>query len=559
MPGAKNYIIRPIIPGPGIQRDGTPFASKTCIDGQWVRFYIGLPRKIGGYQMIDIGNDEIIRSMYSVSREATQDVIVYLGRAASLKYNIFDLNGDSQLPGGNEVDRTPTNYATYADPNNVWDFDLFTTKEVPSLTNPASSIVAHVAPNGNNIGNQTRGPIYYGDTTLNTPLMPITDATHGTDFLVSGGVLFLAPFLIAYDNNGTIYWTETGVITTIKPTENVLVISNKKIMKGMVTRGSSTPQALFWTRTSVIAVSYTIVETTETFTYTNIQDGLTLMSPNSIVAYNQQFFWIGTDQFYQFNGLVTRLPNNMSTDWFFQNVNLMQRAKVWGVLVSRYDEIWWHYPRNITNQDGTITIATECNAVIIYNVGLQTWYDSPIDRAAGISASVFPLPLMSDASPTITPVQGGGQQNSYALWQHEYGVDQAYNQNVLVRAPQSISSGFETNIITLFESSGDPDNNRLIRNRRLEVDFAQVGNMTVTVNNRMYASDTLANGRLIQTKPVTFGPNTQAIDDIASQGRLVSLVFSSNVVGGTYQTGQTMFDFDVGDINAPVIDSGEIL
>jgi hypothetical protein len=34
---------------PGIQRDGTQFAAPTYVDGQWVRFQNGLPRKMGGY------------------------------------------------------------------------------------------------------------------------------------------------------------------------------------------------------------------------------------------------------------------------------------------------------------------------------------------------------------------------------------------------------------------------------------------------------------------------------------------------------------------------------
>ena len=35
--------------GAGIQRDGTTFASPSYIDGKWVRFQYGRPRKIGGY------------------------------------------------------------------------------------------------------------------------------------------------------------------------------------------------------------------------------------------------------------------------------------------------------------------------------------------------------------------------------------------------------------------------------------------------------------------------------------------------------------------------------
>ena len=35
--------------GPGVQRDGTLFASSSYVDGEWVRFQYGKPRKIGGY------------------------------------------------------------------------------------------------------------------------------------------------------------------------------------------------------------------------------------------------------------------------------------------------------------------------------------------------------------------------------------------------------------------------------------------------------------------------------------------------------------------------------
>ena len=34
---------------PGIQRDGTQFASPTYVDGKWCRFQNALPRKMGGW------------------------------------------------------------------------------------------------------------------------------------------------------------------------------------------------------------------------------------------------------------------------------------------------------------------------------------------------------------------------------------------------------------------------------------------------------------------------------------------------------------------------------
>lgn len=122
---------------------------------------------------------------------------------------------------------------------------------------------------------------------------------------------------------------------------------------------------------------------------------------------------------------------------------------------------------------------------------------------------------------------------------HEYGVDQN-----IVGINYAIDSFVETHMMTLFDEN--PQNNRLIRTRRIEPDFAQIGDMTVTVNNRMFPSDSLTNGQIIQQGPEAFNPDTQKID-LSSQGRLVSYVFRSNVIGGNYQAGQTLLDYEIGD------------
>ena len=52
---------------PGIQRDGTQFASDTFVDGEWVRFQRGMPRKIGGYNGIFLNANGISRGMTMTS------------------------------------------------------------------------------------------------------------------------------------------------------------------------------------------------------------------------------------------------------------------------------------------------------------------------------------------------------------------------------------------------------------------------------------------------------------------------------------------------------------
>lgn len=513
----KNYIVIPLISKPGIQRDGTPFASESYINGQWCRFYMQRPRKIGGYKLIDEGNAEIIRALFAVPMPNAIDL--YLGRASSLRYITLDLNGN----GEGEIDRTPGGYVSNV--NNIWGIDLFTNANVVHVA--SSFIVGLVAPNGTDISNTTNGNLYYGDSNLDTPLIKVVDVAN-SPVTASGGCIFAAPVMVIYGNDGFVRWSAPNMLFGANswPDANNLVVSNTKIIQALLYRGS----VIMWTVSSILSLTYDPVN--QDFIPSTIQSNISIMSPNSVVEYNQQLFWIGTDQFYFFNGIVNRLENSMSSDWFFQNVNLSQRSKIWGMVVSRYNEIWWHYPRG-TN--------TECSDVIIYNVELQVWYDSVNARGAGLSVGLFPLPLMSDTQLTAIATRAGFT-NNYGLWMHEYGWDQVIGPNTY-----AIESYFETHIITLFGSK--PDENRLIRSRRVEPDLAQVGNMTVTVNNRMFPSDSLANGQLLQSGPYTFTADTQKVDDVNSQGRLVSFVFNSNVVGGIYQAGQTLLDYEVGDVN----------
>lgn len=520
-----NPNILPIQYKPGIQRDGTQYNAKACINGQWTRFTLqegvleAVANKIGGYKIIGIGDGTIIRTLLNVSKSNSVDT--YMGRFDSLKYQHFDFNG----VGGGEVDRTPAGYIS--DPNNLWDFDLFS--DIIDPEHP--QIVAHVAPNANDVSNAIRGPVYYGETVganQNDPLVQIFhDPPADTKPVeVSGGIVYSPPIMIAFDNNGRIIFSDPGKIASW-PVTNFQFVANTKIIYGANYRG-----ILLWTLNSLISLVYLPTSAPpNAFAVTTIESNITVMSPRSIVAYQQQFFWVGIDQFYFFNGVVQRLKNTMSTDWFFKNVNLEHRSKVWGMVVPGQREIWWFYPRGN---------ATECTHVIIYNMELNCWYDSEIGRAAG-ALGIFPLPMMSDTEKTSI-VTRTGLIDVYPLWMHEFGWDKIIDLNNI----SSIDSFFEVPIFDLF--NGDSKSNRLIRTRRIEPNFVQSGDMTVTIRNRMFPSDTTINGKLIESGPYAFDENTQKVDNINSQGRLVSLFFRSNEIGGTYQMGKTLLNFDIGDV-----------
>jgi len=57
---------------PGIKRDGTRYDGDFYVDGQWVRFQRGLPRKIGGYRSINKYLTEISRGFNSFTQQSLQ-------------------------------------------------------------------------------------------------------------------------------------------------------------------------------------------------------------------------------------------------------------------------------------------------------------------------------------------------------------------------------------------------------------------------------------------------------------------------------------------------------
>lgn len=128
---AADHIIDFLFPAPGIQRDGTQFDSKQCIDGQWVRFYKGRPKKIGGSLLLDPGNIEIIRNVYNLDRPKNV-TDCYLGRASTLSVSPV-----SKGIANPEFNRTPAGFVT--DPDNNWTFDTYTvlndTNDIPMMPN----------------------------------------------------------------------------------------------------------------------------------------------------------------------------------------------------------------------------------------------------------------------------------------------------------------------------------------------------------------------------------------------------------------------------------------
>jgi len=357
--------------------------------------------------------------------------------------------------------------------------------------------------------------------------------TFDNNIAVSGGVVMLFPYLFAYGNNGLIENCAAGDFNNWTSADsNKNNVSSTKVVKGLPLRGGTTsPAGLFWTLDSVVRVTYaptTVGNQTFYWKYDLITQQSSILSSQCVIEYDGIFYWVGTDRFLAYNGVVQEVENKQNFNYFFDNLNYAQRQKVWVSKVPRWGEIWWFFPSGDS---------TECNDAIIYNVREKCWYDAGAALGARRSAGVF-------SEVFRRPIWGGNEVNTtgkYTLWQHETGTNRVYTNNV-----DAIESSVETNVIGarggLVGSVEQPGDNVWTRIERIEPDFVQTGTMDVIITGKSYADDVDD-----PSDPYTFNPDTLKID-MKEQRREMRLKFVSNTQNGDFFMGRILLSIDVGDV-----------
>lgn len=494
---------------------------------------------------------------------------------------------------------------------NLWQFDSMFDSQGSNL----QLLLAHAGQNLAQIDAIVNTPVFAGDIsgTQMSPLADTAGATPTGDVIeVSGGVVVLHPYVFVYGDNGLIKNSVAGNPYDWNGADaNETNVSSTKIVKGLPVRGgSNSPSGLFWSLDSLIRVSYTpttvtIAGSPQTFywRYDIITSQSSIMSSQCVIEYDGIYYWIGSDRFLLYNGVVKEIKNTFNQNYFFDNLNYQQRQKVYANKVPRFGEIWWFFPSGNSE---------ECNDCIIYNIREDCWYDAGgaagAQRTAGFFSQVFHYPINAGATlseltevfaTTATTVNGSanieipinnlvllGQQvigtgitdislviaiapsatpnyftitldtpatasatvsvtfNTTAgritLWQHEIGTDE-----VLFDSSNAIDSVFETSDLG-FVAGGPAQTSPVGENfwvnlERVEPDFIQEGPMTFQVTGRPYAQSAD-----VVSQEYPFDSDTGKID-MRQQRREIRLRFRSNVSGGDYQMGKVLLSVTIGD------------
>jgi len=162
---------------PGIQRDGTVFASASYVDGQWVRFQRGLPRKIGGYTGAFLNSFGLSRGLIMSASNGLNYIIS--GYSAGVQQWIT--NNVTAIGTGPNPFSMPSTFMPNA--NNLWQFDI----GYDSSGGGNLQLIAHPGQNLQYITSTTNTRPLYGQFT-GTSLAPVGVFT-ATGTLTSGSSL----------------------------------------------------------------------------------------------------------------------------------------------------------------------------------------------------------------------------------------------------------------------------------------------------------------------------------------------------------------------------------
>ena len=580
---------------PGVKRDGTRFEGDYHVDALWARWQRGLPRKIGGFRSINRYMQGIVRTMHGYTR----DTLTYVHAASANLIERFTVTGAGVCSV--ITDRTPS---TLTDSDlNMWQFD-----NVADSSNGTNLLVAQVAPNLECICNSYGGQFFTGDLLGTSALVEVTGMALPSNFSATGGVVVLHPYTFVFGNDGYVAWSVPGDPTDFTGSgAGNAYVAGQKIVRGLPLRGGpgNSPSGLLWSADELIRVSY--IGGTPVFQFDTIAGQMSILGPQTVIEYDGIFYWIGTDRFLLFNGVVREIPNNLNLNWFFDNLNASQRQKVFAYKVPRYGEIWWCFPY------GT---ATECTHAVIYNVRENTWYDTELPnggRAGGLSPSIFRKPMLSGVEPqdfiaTDAVIDNAG--SGYAVGDvlevvgglgsipveltvsgvtlgaiDTVSISNAGRYEVVPDNPASVTAKTGTGVDATFtltfvapynlwiHESGlnqiDGQNEQPVRSyyetadlmlplldaslpdrwlniSALEADFVQSGDLTVTITGR-------ANARAPEVEsdamviPEVATTSSEQIVHFKTQRRQLRFRFESNTINGDYQAGQILAHFQAGD------------
>lgn len=272
-------------------------------------------------------------------------------------------------------------------------------------------------------------------------------------------------------------------------------------------------QILVFTDVSIHAMQY--IGPPFTFGIQEVSSSVSIAAPNAAVAVGDTVYWMGSNEFYAYDGAVTQIPCDVK-EYVFSDLNAVQRLKIYAGHCSSFSEVWWFYPS---------ASSSENDRYVIYNYEQRVWYYGNLARTAWLDRNVLQFPL------AISP-------DGYVYYQ-ENGLNDGS-----VNPPVPIVPYVESSVIDI----GDGDNfmfaTRLIPDLTFRNSTNGAPTVTITLKARNFPGGAYFATDSDPVVKTSSHPVEQFTNEIFTRlrGRSISLRIESNQINTAWRLGDPRLD-----------------
>jgi hypothetical protein len=251
-----------------------------------------------------------------------------------------------------------------------------------------------------------------------------------------------------------------------------------------------------------------------TFGLTEVSSNISIAGQNAAISTGDSVYWMGTGQFYMYNGTVTQMPCPVK-EYVFSDINIYQLAKVAAASNAAFAEIWWFYP----------SATSEVNdKYVVFNYESNIWYYGTMSRTAWHDNAFAGLPIAA-------------AQDGYIYYQ-ESGLNDGSGD-----IPVPLNAYIESSVVDIGEGDQFMFASRIIPDITFRNSTTEP-TATFTIKARNYPGGNYfgtSNNSVVSTATVPVQLFTEQ-SFIRVRGRSVALRVESNQVNTAWRLGSPRLD-----------------
>ena len=251
-----------------------------------------------------------------------------------------------------------------------------------------------------------------------------------------------------------------------------------------------------------------------TFGLTEVSSNISIAGQNAAISTGDSVYWMGTGQFYMYNGTVTQMPCSVK-EYVFSDINIYQLAKVAAASNAAFAEIWWFYP----------SATSEVNdKYVVFNYESNIWYYGTMSRTAWHDNAFAGLPIAA-------------AQDGYIYYQ-ESGLNDGSGD-----VPVPLNAYIESSVVDIGEGDQFMFASRIIPDITFRNSTTEP-TATFTIKARNYPGGNYfgtSNNSVVSTATVPVQLFTEQ-SFIRVRGRSVALRVESNQVNTAWRLGSPRLD-----------------